>query len=261
MRDRNRTNKPKKKNGTGLKLIAILLILGVIVFVASFLVSQITNSNCFEIKRVKIKGDSGWLEESVRFMLKDNLLNVDLKRSERVLRNEHPEIEAIVLSKVWPDTVYIRFSLKKPLAALEGRQLLIDRNGFLLASRKYGDAVTGLPLISGLSRNEINKAQRLDLDDKLFSAIRIIELFSRLENSGNYKLIKADVSKVSESEIFIQKKCRQGDCLIKVNVGEKSYPEKLKIFQIFLKKADFDWSNVNYIDLRFKEPIVGLKNG
>jgi len=261
MRDRNRINRPKKKKGTGFKLIAIGLILGIIVFIASFLVSQITNSNFFEIKRIKIKGDSGWLEESVGFLLKKNLLYADLSKAERVLRNEHPEIEGIALSKLWPDTVYIRFSLKKPLAALEGRQLLIDSKGFLLSGRKYADTVTGLPLIYGLNRNDIRGMGRINLDNKLFSAIRIIELFSKLENSGDYKLIKVDISKVSESEILIQKKCRQGDCLIKVNVGENSYSEKLKIFQIFLKKADFDWSNVNYIDLRFKEPIVGLKNG
>lgn len=261
MRERSRSAKSKKKKAAGLKFIAILIILGIIVFIASFLVSQISNSNFFEIKRVKIKGDSGWLEESVRFMLKNNLLYSDLKRSEKILRNEHPEIERIILTKLWPDTVYIRFSLKKPLVALEGRELLIDRNGFLLAARKYGDAVTELPLVYGLSRNEINRVRRLNPDDKLFSAIRIVELFLKLENSGDYKLIKVDVSRVSESEILIQKKCRQGDCLIKVSLGENSYPEKLKIFQIFLKKADFDWSNVNYIDLRFREPIVGLKNG
>ena len=261
MRERNRIKKPNKKKAAGLKLIAVGLILGIIVFVASFLVRQITNSDCFQIQRVKIKGDSGWLEESVGFLLKRSLLYADLSKAERVLRNEHPEIETIVLSKLWPDTVYIRFSLKIPLAALEGRQLLIDRKGFLLDGRKYADAVTGLPLIYGLSRNDIRGAGRLYPDNKLLSAVRIIELFSRLENSGNYKLIKVDVSRMPESEIFIQKKCRQGDCLIKVNVGENSYPEKLKIFQIFLKKADFDWSNVNYIDLRFKEPIVGLKNG
>lgn len=258
---KNRINKIKKKKGSGLKFIAIFLILAIIISVASFSVRQITNSGFFEIKRIKIKGDTGWLEKSVAFLLKKNLLNADLGKAEKILRREHPEIETVVISKLWPDTVYIRFTLKRPLAMLEGSELLIDKNGFLLAASKYNGSAGSLPLIYGLTRGEFHKTGRLNSDEKLVSAIAIIQLFSRAQNYGNYRLTKVDVSKVSESAFYIDKKCVSGACAIKVNVGEDSYWSKLGIFKIFLKKADFDWSNVNYIDLRFKEPIVGLKNG
>lgn len=263
MRDRVRVNKNKRRTKISAKFVAIFFILAILFFVTSFSVRQITNSNFFRVKRIKIRGDIGWLEKTTSPLINRNLMNVDLKKVENVLRREHPEIETIVLSKLWPDTIYVRFTLKRPIAIIQGAQdsFLVDSHGFSLSRAKYEKSTDNLPLISGIGRNELERISRLGIDEKLAAAINIIQLFSRPERLGNYKLIRADVSKVSESTFFINKNIASGQCMIQVNVGIGGYVQKLRIFEIFLKKTDFDWSNINYIDLRFKEPIVGLKNG
>jgi cell division septal protein FtsQ len=258
-------NKNNKKSKIGLKFIGLLFILGLLISIINFSASKLINSNFFQINRVKIKGDVGWLEQSVRFLIAKNLFYIDLKKAEAILWREHPELETITLSKLWPDTIYITFSLKKPIAALESSpNFLIDKNGFLLAKQKYEPKLQNLPILSGINPNQFDRnAQnfRLNPDKKLVSAIELITLFSRSRALSAYQLEKVDVAKLSESTFFIRKNDPQAAVQLKVNIGEGNFKEKIKIFEIFLKKANLDWNTVNYIDLRFKEPLVGLKNG
>ena len=46
---------------------------------------------------------------------------------------------------------------------------------------------------------------------------------------------------------------------LKVIVDDKDIERKLKILKVLLAKTKSEFGNLRYIDLRFKEPVVGKK--
>ncbi|MEW6009437.1 MAG: hypothetical protein AB1629_07375 [Candidatus Omnitrophota bacterium] len=251
----------KKKKASLFKFFLILFIIVVFSLGIYSCFKKISNSNFFTIKKVKIKGDIGWLEQSVKFLLGENLFFVDLSRAKKILIHQNPEIETINFNKLWPDTVYIRFTLKQPIAILEPGQLAVDRNGFLLELEKFKNGkVDGLPMISGIPIKQFALRGRL-ISEQWLNAFEIINLFSKEQALNDYKLTKVEVGQVSENSLFIKKRNASAEVpAIIIKIGEGKILDKLKMLEIFFKKANVDWPRVNYIDLRFKEPIVGLKN-
>jgi cell division septal protein FtsQ len=229
---------------------------------------ELRRSSLFEIKKVKIKGDTGWLESSARFIIGDNLFSADLNKVAYLLRKEHPEIETVVVSKLWPDMISIRFTLRKPLAVIvNGQELLIDEDGALLEKNKYNHArykafVANLPVIEGLILKPAFKVGRLSRNAQLLSAFEIIKLFSQSSLARDYRLVHISVKYLPETAVLIQRReLSLPSAPLLIKLGERPYSEKLKMFEIFLKKANIDLKNVEYIDLRFKEPVAGMKNG
>ncbi len=259
MKYRPPETKRKKVNLFKILLIFSISIVFCLCLTCGF--KQISNSNFFTIKRVKIKGDIGWLEKSVRFLIGDNLFFVDLGKAKKILINQNPEIDALMLVKFFPDTVYVRFTLKQPVAILEPGQLVVDRNGFLLEREKFkSQTIDLLPIISGIPTKQFALKGRL-ISEQWLSALEIINLFGEEQALNDYKLTAVDVKQVSENCFFIKKKTALPQVpAIMVKIGEGNILDKLKMLEFFLKKANLDLDKINYIDLRFKEPIIGLKN-
>lgn len=267
MRYRTPVNNKKKKR-VFLKFFIILFILALLAVLANLTFKSLSKSDLFRIKKVKIKGDTGWLEPSARFIIGGNLSEIDVKRLSRLLQEGHPEIQTITVSKLWPDTVAVRFTLRRPIALIvNGQELLIDEKGALLEKEKYRDEkyallVENLPLISGLNLRRSLKSGQLALNPQLACAFEIIRLFSKSAALRDFQVSKIEVKNIPETVVFIRRKGELPETKpIAIKIGERPYDEKLKMFEVFLKKAAVDWNTVEYIDLRFKEPIVGLKNG
>lgn len=242
------------------RFIAAVLILIISFFISVRIWRGVSKSEIFQIKRVKIKGDPGWLEQSVRFLIGDNLLDVDLDKAQNLLKAQHAEIEKVFISKLWPDTLYVRFRLRQPLAIVgEGEDLLVDRQGWLLSREKYKGEIINLPSIRGISARRLIRKERLNLDEEMLAAFAIIELFSPASVFADFRLIRIDARRVSKCSFLILKDGAEENNKILVKIGEGGYKDKFKMLEIFLKEAKLNWANVNYIDLRFKEPIVGLK--
>ena len=101
-------------------IFSILVILAILTLNPSF--KKIQKSAFFEVRTVVIKGNPGWLEHSVRFLIGKNLFSIDLDKVRNRLKYEHSEIEEISLSRLWPDAIYIKFTLRKAVAPTSRKQ-------------------------------------------------------------------------------------------------------------------------------------------
>ena len=70
----------------------------------------------------------------------------------------------------------------------------------------------------------------------------------------HYKVIKIDVGHLSQIEIYLSD-------TFKIIFDQTDIPKKIQMLHLFLSQAKVKEDEVNYIDLRFKEPIVGRKAG
>jgi len=127
---------------------------------------------------------------------------------------------------------------------------LIDDQGIVL----FGAAVKGeeLPLISGIfSRRRIVTGSVLGGESTLL-ALNIIKEFQNNHSFSPYVVTKIDVDDLNEIDFHLSNG-------LKIIVDKTDIERKMDILAMVLSRNRMDTEQVKYIDLRFKDPILGTK--
>ena len=116
-----------------------------------------------------------------------------------------------------------------------------------------GDPDGRLPLITGLRlpKGRMTIGSLIENED-LQVALGIIRVFRTERALVSYKISKIDVGNLSEIYFYLTES-------LKVIIDEENFRHKLRILALVLSQAKSELNTVKYIDLRFKEPILGKK--
>lgn len=83
-------------------------------------------------------------------------------------------------------------------------------------------------------------------------AIAVIKAFRESKGLANFSIKKIDVTNLSAMEMTISND-------LKIMVDRENLAMKMQMLGILLSKDDFNPAEIKYVDLRFKEPIIGKK--
>ncbi|MFC1703747.1 cell division protein FtsQ/DivIB [Candidatus Omnitrophota bacterium] len=247
--------KAKKKNRKFLKVVIAILVISVFGFGAYHLVIFIKNSSFFNVKSI-IAQDEEYtiLADNIKHVKGKNIFSLELSRLSSALEKSFPTMAQVLLLRQFPDAIVIHCKKRIPVAKLklEGQFVFIDRDAVILPASD--DSLKDeLPLIQGIKTSSNNFRIGKSVRERgLIAALSLVEALQQSGVIGEVTLRHIDIIDRNNLSLNIAEH-------VEVRVGTEEYKEKLRILNILLHQPDIDLDTIKYIDLRFKEPIVGKK--
>ena len=214
---------------------------------------SLKESDYFKVTDIWYEASLKSIESSELAGLKGrNLLTLDLKKIERQLQQRYPQYRQLAVLRRFPNQILVVAKRRAFFAQanINNRLMIIDEKGTMVGTDKDSD--DALPYISGISavkgRLQIGVAVE---GYQLQVALGIIRVFQSDKNLSSYRIAKMDISNLSEINIYL-------DNGLKVIADQENYPEKIRMLGFLLSKLS-PQEEMKYVDLRFKEPILGKK--
>ncbi|MFH1458311.1 MAG: hypothetical protein ABIG31_04000 [Candidatus Omnitrophota bacterium] len=200
-----------------------------------------------------------------------NLLSLDLRQESRNILQYFPECKRIRMVRILPNRIFINLIKRKPVAliklyrvfALDEDQVLFEVPA-LVDSQEYG-----LPVILGMETKIFGPkiGQKYNIKELEF-ALSIIKEAKRNKVLRDYKIRKIDVPNTTNACVFvipgtsdyeyIDSTLRYEGLEVKLSSDRVGY--KVAVLANLMVAAKKEWNNIKYIDLRFKEPVIKLKD-
>ncbi|MFC1514660.1 cell division protein FtsQ/DivIB [Candidatus Omnitrophota bacterium] len=250
----------KKKIKRLLRVVVAAAILAVIIFLGFAIARFFSTSSLFVVTKFstnlddRIGPDMGKVRLPSGIVGSKNIFSVDIQALSRELMSRYPQYKAITLKRRFPDTLEIEFSGRQPLfqIKLSGRYWFVDDEYIIISGphlKPYANMVeVSAVLPKGISVF-IGKKIHFSHSDRVRSLLQ--------ELSGQGFLAHFKVSKLSAyslNDIWFD---LEG---VEIRVGSGDYAKKLSLLRrLILPRFEGDFEKIEYIDLRFKDYVVGYK--
>ncbi len=180
-----------------------------------------------------------------------NIWSLDLERESRILSAVNPNYKRVKLIRVLPNRILAVFEKRQALAYLKlYRYFYVDNQRVLFDAAEPLD----LPVISGLGSKLVDPRTGVKYDAReLMLALNIIKAFKSIKPLNAFKIERIDVANPAEAAFFLS----AGP---EVKIGQEEIKNKLNILASLLLQSYKDLADIKYIDLRFREPVVKLKD-
>jgi len=241
-------NEPKKSFAKPLLFLAFFIVL----LTASYLFLR--NSHYFKITAIEVIDRSNAADVDVgsfsRLYMGRSIFDVDIDSLSSRIKTEYPVIKEAVVKRVLPDCLQIDIIPRIPVAKIKAREYFpIDRAGMVLSPEiKCGK----LPIITGLSSWRKPKVGEKMRDKGLANTFLLLDAFKESSVLEDYSVATIDASNYRNLSFYLE----DG---IEVKIGGEDFSKRLKKFKTTLANPDLDKRNIKYIDLRFRDVVIGPK--
>jgi len=243
-----------KKSPRNLKPLVLVIFLLIIIGVCSkFAIQFLKSSEIFIIKKISFPKTIVFQKDSCVFdFIGENLFSLNLKKVERRIRLESPQLTKVRLLRHLPDELVIEASKRSPIALvnLSGKYFYVDSDCAISSSDIQ---LSGLPVILGVvNRPGSLRVGQLYDDRNLRFGLEIIQEIDKITYLKKMSLAKVNVANLSRTSVVFGNG-------IEVIIGEERLGEKLQLLVLVVSRLENELNQVKYIDLRFKEPVIGRK--
>lgn len=185
-------------------------------------------------------------------LIGQSIFDVDLEYVQRRLQMEYPQIDHLRIYRQFPNRIYIDAVRRDPFAVvlLKRQQLLVDKDGTILSFSAPPN--TKLPIIAGLNFEQIPPAGKPLHHPDLNLAISIIRTVKDNPKLESMPVVSLDLTNLSEIQGVLANQ-------LKIILAEDNVQQKIAMLGIVMSQGKIKPEEINYIDLRFKEPVIGKK--
>ena len=234
--------------------IIILVFLLIMLWIWRSVGDFLHTSPIFRIQEVTADPDVKFLESKILGRLRGkNIFTIDLKRLHREIRSVFPQIYDLRVERRFPDSIHINAKRRDPFAQVLVKQnyLTIDEEGVVIFMESK--PLPQLPLIknSHLEKRKVVLGSKLATEE-ITTAIAIIEAFYNNNGLSKYPISDVDVDNLSKVSFNIGP-------MLEIILDKEDSARKLEMLVSLISQKKLDFREVKYIDLRFKEPVVGKK--
>lgn len=257
----------KNKLNFPVKLISLIsVIFLVLIFIIVYTWTVIKNSSVFKIKDVIVR-DAGNINLS--YLKGKNIFSVDLKRESGGLLAYFPECKNVRLVRLLPNRIFVDFIRRKPIALIKLYKFFaLDEDGVLFDAAG-GLQQSGFPVIVGLETKIFGAkaGRKYDIRELRF-ALNIIKEIKRNRILRDYKIRKIEAASLTNTSIFLIPPPSEYDYIdmtlrvegIEIKLSSDGIRHKIAMLANLMVAARSEWNNIKYIELRFKEPVLKLKD-
>lgn len=268
---------PEKKKKFDLarvrRLTVKALIISTIIFLASYFIIKgiekfLKSSDYFQIKEVVIKDNAVY---NLSYLKGKNIFSIDLNKESEYILEKYPDYRNVRLIRVLPNRLFVDFVKRKPVALAKFyKYFAVDENGVFFPLPEQLDG-SDLPLISGLEvKIHAPVSGRAYNIKELKLALNIIEEIKRNRLLRYCKVKKIDVSNPTYASVIIPLAKKRTDntklsagndfAILEVRLGEEDIRGKIAILEGLIIQEKLNLVNVKYVDLRFNEAVIKLKD-
>ena len=249
----NKKRKPELKTSFVKKINYKKVLPVVVVFfiiLAAYLFLK--NSSYFKIQEIKIVDiyNVSGIKSSdfLRIYKGRNIFDVNIRSLSSRIKDDYPFIRNAAVKRVLPNVLEIDIVSRIPIAKVKiGKFYPIDETGMVLSQ----DALShDLLAITGLSRWIRPRAGTRIKDKKLANVILLLDALKQSSILRTYNVTKVNAKETRTISFYL-------DSAIEVKIGEDDFAKRLKVLKSTLSKPGLDKKNIKYIDLRFKDVVIG----
>ncbi len=187
-----------------------------------------------------------------QLMLGKNIFKLNLKEVRDYMLNSYPELLDLELKRAFPSSIIATIILRKPVVQLHQELYYpVDDSGIILSgARDYPHEK--LPVINGI---RFNPSREVGKETESRRVKKALLLLKELKNCGileKHTLVEIDVSSIRNVIFFLE----DG---LEVKIGRDEYAMRLENLKEILYDPKLKPGDIQYIDLRFKEPVIGPK--
>ena len=258
----------KQKFKLPLKLILIpAIILLAISFLIGYIWKVLNNSDFFAVKQVVVRNSA----VSFDYLKGRNIFGLDLKDCSRRALLGCPDCRVVRFARILPDCVFVDFVKRNAVALVKFyRDFAIDAQGVLFYPPADGGQAE-LPVIYGLETKIFKPVTGTRYyRPEINLTLSIISEFNSNKNFRGFSLKRIDVAHPESAGFFMLLSGRPVNYAgadskrewagFEVRTGEENIRAKMMVLGGLVKQASGEWANIKYIDLRFKEPVIKLKD-
>lgn len=246
---------PRKKPKILFNVFPLMVALAAILMTVLLLANFLKNNAYFNVRGI-ICSDQDKLAsiEKLINVKNKNVFALNLKEISGAIQKRYPGIFEISVTRSLPDKLRITFRERIPFARLDflSRDFFIDNEAVTINLPENFDP-SMLPVINGsaLTFRDLKIGQRLK-SKNLNIALSILKYISGYEQLKRFKVSRLDTSNLNKISIVLINN-------ILVMVREEDFKDKLKILNSLFDQLGQEINNINYIDLRFNDPIINYK--
>ncbi|MBU0880994.1 MAG: cell division protein FtsQ/DivIB [Candidatus Omnitrophica bacterium] len=264
MRRLKRIKRPKtSRAGAGIKdfivskATTVVVVFVFLIFAAILFKAFLHESGYFKLRAVDVK--ASFLDARAASSISNRILNtyrsrnifsVNLKHIAQYIQNSYGDVRDVAVRMSLPDKLIVSLKLRRPVALVKsGKYYPVDEDGVVLPVGSRVNALDDLPIINGLDIRTVNARhtnRNLKLALKLLEEIRLTRSLSSL---GVTAINVYDPRNMSFN-------LKNG---VEIRVGEEKFRERLDLLSKALRDPRLAMDNITYIDVRFKDIIVGPK--
>jgi cell division protein FtsQ len=179
-----------------------------------------------------------------------NIFEIDINAIAGRIKNRHPVIKSAVVRRILPDTLEIYVIPRVPVAIIQGRENFpVDRTGMVLPPL---EKPKNIPIITGLSIWLNPRIGEKIETKRLGSAFLLIDALGEVELRSEDRVVSIDASNYRNLSAYL----KNG---IEVKIGDENFSDRLIGLRSTLENSDLNKENIRYIDLRFRDVVIGPK--
>ena len=238
-----------------LKIISVALLALTLGWGAYQQMSNIfTKTSYFKVKDILVDPGLEFINKHDLERLKGiNIFSINLPEVQRKLDYKYPQIKDLKVARRFPNQIFIAAKKREPFAQTnwQRRTLTVDEYGVILSMVSQPDK--RLPFIEGIQPKE-KVALGLPLnDDESKAALEVIKKFKKNQDLSRYNIAQINVTDLSRINCFLSNN-------LSVIVDTRGLEDKMGMLSLVLTSGQLKIDQVNYLDLRFKEPVIGKKD-
>ncbi|MBI3602284.1 MAG: hypothetical protein HY209_05260 [Candidatus Omnitrophica bacterium] len=237
-----------------IRLIVFLLIGCIFFWIYSRAADFLTGAPLFDVKQVLVDQSISFIDHRPLKALKgQNIFSVDLAKLHRHIAAEYPQIAMLRIVRQLPDTIKVLAKKRDILLQVQvhGKYLVVDTEG---VSMFYTSQALAFPVVRGVpfERNKVV----LGVASSIKELNLVVELFGQLKlypHTRQLKVIMVEAGNVSKIELTVMPH-------VQIIIDQEDLAAKINMLELLLQKGKINWSQIKYIDVRFKEPIISENN-
>lgn len=212
------------------------------------------SSRFFAIKEISVTSDRGETftagrKKLERLYLGRNIFSVDLNQTATLIVNEFPQFRKVEVRRRLPEVLEVDIVNRRPAARIHSGGVVIDKEGVVLAAGEKDD---GLVTIRGLNffLNVPSRGTKIR-DASLEKGLILI--------SGLNRKMSGRKDSIEYIDVADKKNLILGISGVTVKMGADDLAGKIDKLNDMLADPNVDIDDINYIDMRFDEPVMSLK--
>lgn len=249
-------------------ITVIIIIFLVLFFIISYIWSIVSTSDYFKVTDIVTKVPN---IVDLSYLKGRNIFSIDLRRESDYILDFCPDFSKVRLAKVLPNRIFVDFIKRKPVAFVRlYKYYFVDENAVLFYSSSEPQDLD-LPTIAGLETKIFGVKPRKKYNIReLLLALNIIKETKNNKILKGYKIKKIDVANPSNTSVFITLPSSPADYsngkqvlvpeYLEIRIGEDDIKNRIVFLGGVVAESNKNLSNIKYIDLRFKDPVVKFKD-
>ncbi len=272
MRKRKLNSGPKRPLNIvqilAIRAVAVIIIISLaVLLIATGLGRVLKNLDYFKVREVMVSEGS---DVDLSYLKGENIFALDLPKESGYILEHYSVYRNVILIRIPPDRIFAYFIKRKPIALLNlYRTFSIDQD-MVLFEAAGEEAHSELPLITGLETKIFGPkvGKKYNSIKELAFAVNTLKAFRFNKGLRFYKIKKIDVANLNNASVFMGLPRKEASpagqtqevpAWIEIKLGEDGIKDRVGILATLLLQAKNGLPKIKYIDLRFKDPVIKLK--